>query len=238
MKSLITVTDADEAEVVSDQRPEIVDIKNPSEGSLGASRPSRIEEICDEIAGDSEISIAIGDCPQLPGTIGLAVEGALRFDPDYIKIGLKEAETIEEGVEIIRTAVKTVDRNNTDTSVVVAGYGDYKASGTLEPKNIVEVGSRAGADTVMLDTLSKDKGNLLDILPRSELEGFTRYARQNGMDVALAGSLTTEDIKKVDNIGADIAGFRGAVCEQGRESSINSEKVENIVKNCKLREKQ
>ena len=76
MKLMVSVLSAEEAHEAIEGGAEILDIKNPAEGSLGAQPPQVIREVKKFGAGRVEISAAIGDMPNLPGTAALAALGA------------------------------------------------------------------------------------------------------------------------------------------------------------------
>ena len=79
MKLLISPTSVQEALVVAASGCDIVDIKNIDEGSLGAQPAWIIRQIIRELYADTneapQISVAIGDLPNKPGTISLAAYG-------------------------------------------------------------------------------------------------------------------------------------------------------------------
>jgi hypothetical protein len=69
MKILISVKDRAEAEAVLDTGGvDFLDIKNPEEGTLGASKPWIIEEISEIPHGKTKIAASIGDLDYRPGS--------------------------------------------------------------------------------------------------------------------------------------------------------------------------
>jgi hypothetical protein len=87
MRLMISVVSAVEAQEAILGGAEILDVKNPEEGSLGAQFPRVIRKIKDFASGIVEISAAIGDMPNLPGTAALAALGAAACGVDYVKVG-------------------------------------------------------------------------------------------------------------------------------------------------------
>src|SRR5204863_1296953 len=88
MKLLVSVTDAAEARLAVAGGVDIVDVKNPAEGSLGAPAPGVIEQVRREVPAELPVSVALGDLPALPGTAALAAVGAARAGAAYVKVGL------------------------------------------------------------------------------------------------------------------------------------------------------
>jgi (5-formylfuran-3-yl)methyl phosphate synthase len=88
MKLLVSVTDAREARAAVQGGVDIVDVKNPAEGSLGAPTPGMIARVRDTVPPELPVSAAIGDLPNLPGTAALAALGAARSGATYMKVEL------------------------------------------------------------------------------------------------------------------------------------------------------
>ena len=72
------ISPADEKEAVEAIRggAEIIDVKNPKEGALGANFPWVIKRIREITPRNIEVSCALGDVPNLPGAMSLAALGA------------------------------------------------------------------------------------------------------------------------------------------------------------------
>ena len=76
MRLMISVVSAEEARAALQAKADLLDVKNPAEGSLGAQFPGIIKEITKMASGRAQVSAAIGDMPNLPGTASLAALGA------------------------------------------------------------------------------------------------------------------------------------------------------------------
>ena len=68
MKLLVSPVNKEEAIIASKGGADIVDVKNPKEGSLGANFPWIIKEIKEAVNGKQPISATIGDFNYKPGT--------------------------------------------------------------------------------------------------------------------------------------------------------------------------
>ena len=104
MKLLVSVVDAAEARLAVAGGVDVVDVKNPAEGSLGAPAPAVIAAVRRVLPAELPLSAAIGDLPALPGTAALAALGAARSGAAYVKIGLWGSTTTEEAVAVLRAA--------------------------------------------------------------------------------------------------------------------------------------
>jgi uncharacterized protein (UPF0264 family) len=216
MRLLVSVVDVGEAREAAAAGADIVDVKNPAEGSLGAPSPSVIAGVRAAVPADLPVSAAIGDMPNLPGTAALAALGAARSGAAFVKVGLWGVATEAEAVGLLRAV-----REGASGAVVVAGaYADASrlAHAPLAPALLPRVARAAGVGVCLLDTAVKDGSGLLDWLSRDELTSLVADAHAAGLQVALAGALGAEDLPVVRAAGADIAGVRSAACGDGRRS--------------------
>jgi (5-formylfuran-3-yl)methyl phosphate synthase len=216
LKLLVSVVDAGEARAAAAAGADIIDIKNPAEGSLGAPSPAVIADVRAAVPAELPVSAAIGDMPNLPGTAALAALGAARCGATFVKVGLWGASTQAEAVELLRAV-----RDGAPGAVAVAGaYADARrvAHAPLAPGLLPRVARAAGVGVCLLDTAVKDGRGLLDWLSPDELTSLVDEAHAAGLEVALAGALRVEDLPVVRATGADIAGVRSAACGDGRRT--------------------
>ena len=212
MKVLASVVSLHEARIVSDLGVDILDVKNPAEGSLGAQPQGVIQEIAGYAnSTGAEVSVALGDMAFQPGTAALAAFGAAHFPVQFIKLGLHGTRTVSEAVAVLEAVRTAVQKISPSISLVAAGYGDFRRFGGLAPEELVRAAERC-CDVVMLDTAIKDGTTLLEAMQFAEIESFIRQARQSGLQTALAGSLRREQLPFIDTLGPDIIGVRGALC--------------------------
>ncbi|MFQ6124849.1 MAG: (5-formylfuran-3-yl)methyl phosphate synthase [Candidatus Heimdallarchaeota archaeon] len=234
MKCLVSARDFDEVHQIIQGRADIIDLKNPEEGSLGAGDPHLILETCHLVKGTAEIEIsaAIGDVPHLPGTVSLAAIGTAMLGVDYVKIGLYGSKTISDATHLMTYIVNSIANVGLQSKIVCAGYADAKRVGTVNPMEIPEITQVAGADVAMLDTAIKDGKRLFHFLSYEKLQEFTNCAHDYGLQVALAGNLNLTDISVLRQIGPDIIGVRSAVCERGdrRKGRVTKTLVEQFVR--------
>jgi uncharacterized protein (UPF0264 family) len=219
MRLLVSVVDAGEARAAAAAGADIVDVKNPGEGSLGAPAPAVIEDVRAAVPAALPVSAAIGDMPNLPGTAALAALGAARSGASFVKVGLWGVSTEAEAVTLLR-AVADGAAAVPGTFVVAAAYADARrvAHRPLAPERLPRVAQAADVGLCLLDTAVKDGRGLLDWLSRDALAALVAEAHGAGLQVALAGALRAEDLPVLQETGADIAGVRSAACSDERRS--------------------
>jgi hypothetical protein len=228
MKLLVSPRNVMEAIEAVKGGADIIDVKNPREGSLGANYPWVIQEIKNALPEGVEISATLGDMDFKPGTASLAALGLGSLGVDYVKAGLYgiggEKEALEMGEKIIR-ALK-----NYEIKVVLAGYAEYRKLGSISPYELPSVAKKCGAAGVMVDTAVKNGKSLLEHLSLEDLKRFADDAHNSGVFAALAGSLRLEDMAPIKDTGCDIVGVRGLVCTGGDrlKGEITAEKVKAL----------
>ena len=108
---------------------DIIDVKNPLEGALGANYPWVIRQIREITPRHLEVSCTLGEVGNLPGSVSLAAYGAASLGVDYIKVGLGGIKTSKEAIFLLQNAIKAAKECNPKIKVAVAGYADAAESG-------------------------------------------------------------------------------------------------------------
>ncbi|WP_457549462.1 (5-formylfuran-3-yl)methyl phosphate synthase [Archaeoglobus sp.] len=222
MLALVSVKDVDEAKLCLNL-VDILDVKNPSEGSLGASYIWTIKEVAEMSKG--LVSATIGDLDKsgIASLAGYAIAGVV----DFVKVGvLAEGSKAEE---IVKAVVKAV---NGRSKVIAVGYADYDEVNVISPFELVDVAVRCHADGVMVDTALKKKSSF-EIFSYEELREFVENARSKGLMTALAGGLKWKHIKAVKEIKPDVVGVRGLVCNGNRSGQLDVSLVKRFVDHLK-----
>jgi uncharacterized protein (UPF0264 family) len=213
VRLLVSVTSAGEARLAVAGGVDVVDVKNPAEGSLGAPAPAVVEAVRAVVPAELPVSAAIGDMPHLPGTAALAALGAARSGASYVKVGLWGSATEDEAVALLSAV-----RDAAGVPVIAAAYADAGRAPGLAPELLVAAARRAGVAGCLLDTAVKDGRGLFEWLAPEALTAMSAEAHEAGLEIALAGALRAEDLPAVRATGADIAGVRSAACRDGRRT--------------------
>ena len=85
---LASVTGPEEAELALDRGADIIDLKNPAAGALGALATETVRACLSVVGGRRPVSAVAGDLPMQPDVIVAAVEALARTGVDYVKVGL------------------------------------------------------------------------------------------------------------------------------------------------------
>ncbi len=216
---LASVSSVEEALLVEQLGADIIDLKNPKTGALGALSTDQMSAIIAALKANTLVSATIGDLPMIPNIILSAVQQTAATGVDFIKIGLFNDGNIKSCLDVL---TPEIERNN--LSVIGVLFADQ----SFHP-DLLENLSLNGFQGVMLDTANKSKGPLTSIISRQVLGSFISNARRHQLFCGLAGSLTPIDIHPLIQLNPDYLGFRSALCEQSnRIAKLNSENIRTV----------
>ncbi len=201
---------------------DIIDVKKPSEGSLGANFPWVIREIKTLVA--KPLSAAIGDFDYKPGGAALAAYGAACAGADFVKIGLA-FDGQEKARDVISAVVRAVKDEFPEKFVVIAAYSDYQRMHSISPFEMAPIAAECGADFAMVDTGIKDRQSTFAFMDEETLRTFTYTNEKLGLGTALAGAFKFEDIDALKRINPDIIGVRGMVCGGDRNATVREDLI-------------
>jgi uncharacterized protein (UPF0264 family) len=226
---MVSVVNQEEARSAMEGGADIVDIKNPSEGALGANLPWITRSIVEEFGKSIETSATLGDMPNLPGTASLAAIGASFLKVDYLKVGMFGAQTEYEALNLAKALIRTFREFKLKNQLVIAGYADYEEQECINPLVLPQIAADVGAWGVLIDIKRKDSEGLFHYFSFDELKKFVNESHSLGLNVGLSGSLGVENIQKIMNLNADIMGIRRGVCRyQNRMYQVDKQLVKSL----------
>jgi len=220
---LASVTSLPEAELVARHGADIIDLKNPSAGVLGAVEPATSSDVVQQMraqwpAGDRVFSATIGDGPFDTVSVENAIERTAATGVDIVKVGcfapLPSASLLQSLTSAAEQGIRLV-------VVLFAEHGVQRR----ELKALADCGIHG----VMLDTANKATGSLRQKLTDDELATFVDTARRYRLLTGLAGSLRRGDIGPLLGLAPDYLGFRGALCDDSdRTAGLDGDAVESV----------
>jgi len=215
---LASVRTLDEALFALEAGADFIDLKEPSQGALGALDHAAVRVCVQAIRGRRPVSATIGDIVSMDSrTMTAAVERMALTGVDYIKIGFFSHPRAFECAK----ALKALARK---TRLVAVMFAEEPYD--LELVDALADAAFAGA---MLDTAHKTGNTLRDWRKDGDLREFVNRARAHGLLTGLAGSLRMEDIVPLLTIEPDYLGFRGALCSgSNRNQNLDTEAFARI----------
>ena len=222
MRLLVSVVSAEEAQGALTGGADIIDVKDPGEGALGAPAPRVLSDVVQAVGSAAPVSVALGDLPALPHTAALAARGAVLTGAGYVKVGLRGVRELDGAVAMMRAVADAV---GTRAEVIAAAYADADALDppALAPAWLPSLVERTGIAGALVDTFVKDGRGLFGWLSETELADLVARTRAAGGSFAIAGQLRLGELRRVD---ADVVGVRSAVCRGGdRTGDLDAELV-------------
>jgi len=215
---LASVCNIEEAKLVQESDVDIIDLKNPREGALGALELSVVKNIVELIDGVTPVSATIGDIPFQAEILEPVICNMMLTGVDIIKIGLFGKITGSSELAMINKLTRQGAR-----IVLVIFAEEYDNQYNFQKF------SESGLVGVMLDTMNKDNGSLREKMSDPALIEFVDSANSYGLLSGLAGSLTVKDIPSLLAMKPDYLGFRGGLCQQGRrENRLNRDTINKV----------
>lgn len=211
---LASVNSIEEALEVLAAQVDIIDLKQPAHGALGALDTDVVQQIVEAIGQRCLVSATIGDLPMQPELVYFATQIMAQTGVDYIKIGF-----FPDGDW--PTMINKLSALTPQHNLIAVLFAD--ASPDL---SLIKLFKRAGFKGVMLDTMTKNRGSLTKAMDVMELRQFIRLAKRNKLLCGLAGSLRLTDIPGLMILKPDYLGFRGALCVGNkRTAQLNGEAI-------------
>ncbi len=215
MKLLISVNTTAEIEPALQGGADIVDVKNPAEGALGAAPVSVLQGLSILVPPNRLTSAALGESDTSAGVLALAGYGAARLGVRYVKLGLRTGDP-DRANFLLRSVQAGVHLANSTCGLIAVGYADAARIGALSWQLLPELAYRAHIEGCMIDTALKDDQRLFDYCDEPDLTSWLAECRQLGLLAALAGSLSLADLPAIVRLRPDVVGFRGAACAGDR----------------------
>ncbi len=226
---LISIKNVAEALLVLEAGVDIIDLKDPNIGALGALELPLTQQIVQAICNQqssgkytensSLVSAAVGEQHIDLNSLIVDIEARHALGLDMIKIVVSELFYDAHFVS------KMQSLTNKGIKLVAVFFADEVLDLALLPTL-----KKVGFFGAMLDTKTKQK-NLLQVQTSDDLQIFTQICHQYDLQSGFAGSLQSQHIASLVQYDPTYIGFRGGVCEDlARKSDLSSTKVIEIKK--------
>ena len=209
---LASVTSVEEALLALELGADIIDLKNPHDGALGALPLPMLASIVIAIDGRRTVSATIGDTPDDASRIAQKVFATAATGVDIVKIGVaanRSQLALWQGMAWLASPrlATGLGTEPVSTRLVAVLFADH-------PFDLrwVDIFAEIGFYGVMLDTADKRASGLRTHCDDAQLRNFVHRAHSKRLACGLAGSLRLDDISPLLALSPDYLGFRGALC--------------------------
>ncbi|SAK69535.1 hypothetical protein AWB79_03709 [Caballeronia hypogeia] len=219
---LASVRSAQEAFDAAQAGAELIDLKEPHAGALGGVAIGEIARIVPALRARyalRPISATIGDLPNdALDKIGARVLEVAATGVDYVKVGVMPGAG---AVACLRHLA------GLPAAVVPVLLSDDGVD-----RELAALAARLGFVAIVFDTARKDGSTLFDHVDVEVLADCIADGRARGTMIAIAGSLGWGDLDTIRRLAPDIAGFRGALCDEreGRQGTLDARRVEKLAR--------
>jgi len=192
-----------------------IDLKEPSEGALGAVEPHTVVEVVQWLARQKRavfVSATIGDCWDSPQLMPQRVERLHANGVEYAKIGVFAQSPSAELLKVVHSC------SAIGPKIILVCFAESPPS-----TRDLHAFAASGIAGAMLDTATKSGPSLCGLLSLAQLRDFVSTVHGDGLICGLAGSLRLDDISRLSPLEADYLGFRGALCHNAQRRSEFSE---------------
>lgn len=236
---LISVRDAREAERALAAGADLIDVKEPSRGSLGAATRTTVADVVAAVAARKPVSVALGEllegsvtpgegpvCDdsifQLAADENLAAAGELPPGVALAKLGLAGCRRVADWTGVWAAHVARLPVHVRPVAVV---YADDRCAASPPAQEILAMAVNLGCAAALVDTFDKSQGGLLAHWSLAEVGDFVEAVRGAGLVCVLAGSLQAACIGRLLPLGPDVVAVRGAACRGSRDGVLDGDRV-------------
>ncbi|HTV31679.1 MAG TPA: (5-formylfuran-3-yl)methyl phosphate synthase [Methylocella sp.] len=214
---LASVTCPAEAETAWAGGADIIDLKDPAKGALGALDAALAARIVASVGKRRPVSAAAGSALDEAGSLLDSVAAMAATGVDYVKIGLATDGQAGDCLRGLAPQAKS-------TKLVGVLFADHRPD-----LGVLQLMADLGFKGAMLDTARKGNGRLLDHMDIASLDRFIGLCRQYRLMAGLSGSLEAPDVPRLLPLEPDYLGFRGSLCQGRRRAEpIDPEAVKLI----------
>jgi (5-formylfuran-3-yl)methyl phosphate synthase len=212
---LVSVRSAVEAQDALAGGCDVLDVKEPANGSLGMADVDVVREIL-SAAPNVPVSAALGECRDWPGdnetsTVPPGVE--------FVKLGTAglgdDPEWVERWTAVRRRFEQSAGR---PLNWVAVSYADWMRCSAPSPDEIVAAAAETGCRGVLFDTFHKDGRTTAEQLSADRLRRLIAGVRERGLFSAVAGVYSVADVLAVRGLAPDVVAVRTLACADGRRN--------------------
>ncbi len=233
---LVSVKNVEEALIALNAGVDIVDLKDPQTGALGALDLALSAQIVGKTQQHNQIntkhnpyfqpiliSATVGENHASLDDLMSSILKRVEINIDIIKVAIATLEAIPNWQQ--RFDLREMTTLKADAKLVAVFFADQQVD-----LKLLETLNKLGFYGAMLDTSAKQQ-DLLSICDVQALQIFTQACKINALKSGVAGSLKPQHIEFLSKASPFYIGFRGGVCESdARNKTLVMDKVVKVKK--------
>jgi (5-formylfuran-3-yl)methyl phosphate synthase len=225
---LVSVRSAAEAAIALAGGADVIDVKEPDRGPLGAADPNTIAEIVRIVGRQAPVTAAVGELLDVGPHGAMRTTEMLPYGVALFKIGLHGCRDVRDWKVRLSQAASRCDAQASRPQPVAVVYADWQRARAPDPTAVLRFAAESGCPALLIDTWDKSAGNLFVHWPVIELARFISQVRAHPIATVLAGSLSEANLVTALRLAPDLVAVRGAACENGRGGTITAARVAEL----------
>lgn len=229
---LVSVRNVAEAIMAFDGGADIVDIKDPSRGSLGRASTSTILGISHhhQLQGHIPVTAALGELKDLDihqcARLGRELESS---GLSLVKVGTSGLADEDRGRSKFFSLHRLMEENSDRPMLMPAAYADAERAQAPSAWEVLKWASETTARFLLVDTFVKDGFGFFSWIDRNEYAELWDACREASIRLAVAGSLRENDFELLFDHPPDVVAVRGAACSgHYRQAEIDPNQVRRL----------
>lgn len=206
---LISVKNLEESRIARHANADIIDLKDPNIGALGALDVSIVDQIVQDVNGRLLVSATVGEGHKTTEELIHDIVLYASLGVDIVKIAVSELFQRVDFFDEIKKQLVTKS-----IKIVAVFFADTSLDFSL-----IEKLKDSGFYGAMLDTKQKETA-LLALQTTETLKRFTVVCKQHKLISGLAGSVNKTHIDQLLRLDPNFIGMRGGVCHQQDRTSV------------------
>lgn len=219
---LVSVRNAEEASVALGAGADVIDVKEPSRGALGAPDLETAQEVVSKVGRRRAVTVAAGELVELEAEYLNALLGMPNLK--LVKLGSSGLQAHN----LRRSLGGLAKHGSLQKQLAITAYADHAAARAPRPEDLVSEALSLGLRWIVLDTWDKSGGNLFDHITAERVSTLISMARRHDAKITLAGGLDLSGVAAAGALWPTLVGVRGAACERGRRGVISGERVARL----------
>jgi len=221
MQLLVSVRSTEEADLVGNAGVDLIDLKEPKRGSLGAASPDIWEAVVGKWHRRTPVSIALGELPNVADIVQVPPQ------TDRVKVGLAGCRQMDHWQSDLGALF---DQLPAEVQRVAVHYADAHLADSPPLEDVLQMAIQFDCQTFLVDTYDKSGATVFDYLSTTQLTKLRQHLHANDLQFALAGSLQTRHLSSVVKIHPDIVAVRGVVCHRDRTGEIDAQRLRSYLR--------
>lgn len=214
---LISVKNIEESRIARYAGIDVIDLKDPAVGALGALDKHIVSQVVQEIDHNTLVSATVGEGHNTIDELVCDIKLYASLGVDIVKISVSdlflETRFFTEMLKLTTQGIRIVAVFFADKVI------DFSLLAALQ---------KSGFHGAMLDTQAK-QSSLLDVQSPAVLNEFVQLCIKHHLISGLAGSIRKMHINTLLALNPNFIGMRGGVCDMyNRASGLSGSKVDEI----------